>query len=154
MKNKKIIIGLALGVGAYLLWNMKKNKSVSKTESVNDKDTSNVKKGGNGASAGANLTNDERKMDSFPITEQKKIELFKQANNYYRGGARPPKSLIDSLKIKRDEALSRINSLGLFTEFKAWRNKESLKNKNIFFPMAKPMGIVNPNWQTIKPSVY
>ena len=118
MKKNKIFIGLALGVGAYLLWNMKRTKTISKTESVNEKDISDVKTGGK------------------KLSDEEKTRLFKEANYYYRGGARPSQDLIDSIKEKRDKALSQINRLGIYEEFSAWRKKENNKNSNLMPPMS------------------
>lgn len=123
MKNKKIIIGLALGVGAYLLWNMKRKKSTGVVEEIKETVESISETGG-------------IKPSKTELTNEQVRALFERANNYYRGGARPSQDLIDSIKEKRDIALSEINRLGLYTEFSAWRKKENFKTKNLMPPMS------------------
>ena len=42
-KNKKILIGLGLGVGAYLLWSLNRKKSTGVVEEISGRDTDFVK---------------------------------------------------------------------------------------------------------------
>jgi hypothetical protein len=115
MKTKNIII---LGGIAFAIYYLTKNKS----KSISVIDTTPKR---NNVSEGANLGNDELKM---AISEKEKIKLFQQANNFYRGGVEPPRSLIAELSIKRKQAISKLQTLGLLEEFKKWK-ATVLKNR-------------------------
>ena len=115
MKTKNIII---LGGIAFAIYYLTKNKS----KSISVIDTTPKR---NNVSEGANLGNDELKM---AISEKEKIKLFEQANNFYRGGVEPPRDLIATLSIKRKQAISKLQTLGLLEEFKKWK-ATVLKNR-------------------------
>lgn len=155
MKKNKIFIGLAVGIGAYLLWNLKRKKSSGVVEQVKETvaptpevgETRSYFKSKDGrilqcpkGKIGGTKDNPSSfctdQQINKKITDVEKTRLFKDGNYYYRGGARPSQDLIDSIKEKRDKALSEINRLGLYTEFSAWRKKENNKNSNLMPPMS------------------
>jgi hypothetical protein len=116
MKTKNIII---LGGIAFAIYYLTKNKS----KSISVTDTTPKK---NDVSEGANLENDE--LDT-KISEKEKLRLFNQANNFYRGGAQPPRSYIAKLTLARKEATLKLQKLGLLEEFKKWKATVDRKRK-------------------------
>lgn len=123
MKIKNIII---LGGIAFAIYYLTKKKSSTITA------TDTTPKG-NDVSEGANLGNDELDMK---ISENEKLKLFRQANNFYRGGAEPPRSLIAKLSVEREQAKLKIQTLGLLEEFKKWKATVDRKRKEeVPYPM-------------------
>lgn len=133
MKNKKLIIGLGLGVGAYLLWNLKRKKMADKQLEL---DKSNQKP----KSVESIPETGGIKPSKTELTNEQVIALFKRANNYYRGGARPTQELIDRINKDRMEALKEVEQRGLMSGFKSWKAGEDAKNKYNLYPSAPSKG--------------
>lgn len=135
MKIKNIII---LGGIAFAIYYLTKKKNKSKSISVTDTTPKR-----NDVSEGANLGNDN--LDK-KISEKEKIKLFNQANNFYRGGAEPPRSLIARLSVEREQAKLKLQTLGLLEEFKEWKATVDRKRKGeVPYPMMdRPKKISRP----------
>jgi hypothetical protein len=127
MKNKTLIIGLGLGVGAYLLWKLSRKKSASAVEEVTETVESTTQTGG-------------VKPSKSELSNEQVVALFKRANNYYRGGARPTQELIDRINKDRMEALKEVEQRGLTSGFKSWKAGEDAKNKYNLYPSAPSKG--------------
>jgi len=159
MKNKKLIIGLGLGVGAYLLWKLNRKKSIDAVEEVKEtvesiSETGETKtyfksKDGrvlqcaNGTIGGTKENPTDScyqtggvKPSKTTLSNEQVVALFKRANNYYRGGARPTQALIDRINKDRMEALKEVEQRGLMSGFKSWKAGEDAKNKYNLYPSA------------------
>lgn len=135
MKNKKLIIGLGLGVGAYLLWNLKRKKMAEPSIKQLDLDKSNQKP----KSVESIPQTGGIKPSKSELTSEQVIALFKRANNYYRGGARPTQDVLDRINKDRMEAIKEVEQRGLTSSFKYWKIGEDAKNKKHLIPSA-PIG--------------
>lgn len=132
MKKNKIFIALAVGIGAYLLWSSKRKKMADKQLEL---DKSNQKP----KSVESIPQTGGIKPSETELTNEQVIALFKRANNYYRGGARPNQELIDKINKDRMEALKEVKQMGLMSDFKSWKADEDAKNKNNLYPsVGKP----------------
>jgi len=163
MKNKKLIIGLGLGIGAYLIWKLNRKKSVDAVEKVKEtvesiSETGETKtyfksKDGrvllcpNGYIGGTKdnppnscVQTGGIKPSKTELTNEQVIALFKRANNYYRGGARPTQELIDRIKKDRIKALKEVEQRGFMSDFKSWKAGEDAKNKYNLYPSAPSKG--------------
>lgn len=123
MKIKNIII---LGGIAFAVYYLTKKKSTPITATVTpdngDKDLTDVSNG------------DEPQS----LSADEKLKLFKQANDYYRGGARPSQKLLADLSEKRHIAGLRLKELGLIEEFKEWKKTQDKKDGMYPVPMDRP----------------
>lgn len=130
MKTKNIIILGGIAFAIYYL-TKKKSKSIPVTDTTPKK---------NDVSEGANLGNDNLDELDKRISEKEKIKLFNQANNFYRGGVEPPRSLIAKLSTARYQAELKLQTLGLLEEFKKWKATVDRKRKEeLPYPMMKPI---------------
>jgi hypothetical protein len=136
MKTKNIIILGGIAFAIYYL-TKKKSKSISVTDTTPKR---------NDVSEGANLENDNLDKLDKRISEKEKIKLFNQANNFYRGGAEPPRSLIAKLSVQREQAKLKLQKLGLLEEFKEWKATVDRKRKGeTLIPMMdRPKKISRP----------
>lgn len=158
MKNKKLIIGLGLGVGAYLLWSLNRKKStgvveeaietVESTTQTGETKTYFKTKDGKVLQCAKGYTGGTKenptlyscnptggvKQSSSKLTNEQVVALFKRANNYYRGGARPTQELIDRINKDRMLALKEVEQRGLTSGFKSWKSGEDAKNKLTLSP--------------------
>jgi len=131
MKNKKLIIGLGLGVGAYLLWNLKRKKMADNQLEL-DKSNQKPKSVESIPQTGGIKPSKPQLMNPSFVES-----LFKQANNHYRGGARPPQDVLDKINKDRMEALKEVEKLGLMSQFESWKKGEDAKkNKEHLIPSA------------------
>jgi len=115
MKDKTLVYGALIGVGAYIYF---KNKKTSK-EVVTTTEES------------------EQISDVKPYSkESDKIALFKRANNFYKGGVKPSEDLLKRLEEERGKAMAIIMSFKLEKEFDKWRSSLS---ESQAYPVAKPV---------------
>jgi hypothetical protein len=131
MKNKTLVYGAIVGVGAYIYFKNKKDKSVE---------------GGfidNLPPAPAKGKPSSKILDD-------KISVFKRANNFYQGGAKPSEELLKNLEIEREKAMAIIMSFKLEEEFKKWRS--SLTN-SLAFPNAKPVMVGDKGIGVYRPEI-
>jgi len=116
MKNKTLVYGALIGVGAYIYF---KNKKTDK-EVISTTEEGEVKL-----------------VSNKPYSkESERIALFKRANNFYKGGAKPSEELLNRLEKERGKAMEIIKSFKLEKEFDKWRS--SLTDSQAF-PMGKPV---------------
>ena len=106
MKNKDLLIGVSVVVIVYLLWERNTKKVIVKNDSV--------------------------QIPSSTLTEQEKVDLFNKAINAYKGGVRPPQTLLDNLEKGRNEANAKIKELKLETEFSTWLSNRP-KEVNVLY---------------------
>ena len=158
MKNKKLIIALGLGVGAYLLWKLNKKKStgtveeaVESTSELGDTKTYFKSKDGRVLQCAKGYTGGTKenpmegsclrtggvKPSKSELTNEQVVALFKRANNYYRGGAKPSQELIERINKGRREALKEVEQRGLMSGFKSWKVGEDAKSYKLY-PSAPP----------------
>lgn len=128
MKIKNIII---LGGIAFAIYYLTKKKSSTITANSIPDD------------ADKDLTDVSNGDEPQSLSADDKLKLFKQANSYYRGGARPSRQLLADFSVRRYKAELRLKELGLFEKFKEWKKIEDKKNKGMGVPMGRPDTIIH-----------
>lgn len=123
MKIKNIII---LGSIVFAIYYLSKKKTKTVTATM----TPDVEGGDSMPDdADKDLTDVSNGEEPQTLSADEKLKLFKQANDYYRGGARPSRKLITELSVKREQAKLKLQKLGLLKEFKDWQKLEKLKGE-------------------------
>lgn len=154
MKIKNIII---LGGIVFAIYYLSKKKSSTVTATITpdveggdsmpddgDKDLTDVSNGDEPTTLGGVKPPKPRKL-----SQEEVIALFKRANNYYKGGARPTQQMIDRINTDRKKALKEVEERGLMSGFKSWQREQrgELVDKYKYPPMRilqkpKPVGDV------------
>jgi hypothetical protein len=115
MKDKSLVYGALIGVGAYIYF---KNKTTSKEIVTTMEDS-------------------EQISEAKPYSKKSdKIALFKRANKFYKGGVKPSEELLKRLEEERGKAMAIIMSFKLEKEFDKWRSSLSESEAH---PVAKPV---------------
>lgn len=107
-----------------------------------DKDLTDVSNGDEPTTLGGVKPPKPRKL-----SQEEVIALFKRANNYYRGGARPTQQMIDRINTDRKIALKEVEERGLMSAFKSWLSSQKFVDKFKYPPMTilqkpRPVGDV------------
>lgn len=71
------------------------------------------------------------------ISQEKKDELFKIASGGLRGGAAPPSEIEEQIQQQEQEALMKIERLGLLGEYGDF--KKSIENNMAALPQSQPV---------------
>jgi len=141
MKIKNIII---LGGIVFAIYYLSKKKSSTVTATI----TPDVEGGDSMPDDGDKDLTDVSNGDEPPtLSADEKLKLFKQANDYYTGGARPSTRLLAGLRIKREQAKLRLKKLGLLKEFNDWLKTQKKKDGGFQVPMG------NRRYDTPRPVV-
>jgi hypothetical protein len=81
------------------------------------------------------------------LSPSDKLEIFKRANRYYKGGARPLQSMLDEDARIRKIALLEVKRYNLTVEFKEYvRVQRELHANDVPYPSAPPKN-EEQNWQ-------
>jgi len=116
MKDKNLVYGALIGIGAYIYF----KKSIKNKDVISTTEEGEVKL-----------------VSNKPYSkESERIALFKRANNFYKGGAKPSEELLDRLEKERGKAMEIIKSFKLEKEFDKWRSSLS---ESEAYPVAKPV---------------
>ena len=141
MKIKNIII---LGGIVFAIYYLSKKKTSTITATV----TPEVE-GGDSVPDNGDINLENVMNGDMPQSEAEAdvLRLFKQANDYYTGGARPSTRLLAGLRIKREQAKLRLKKLGLLKEFNDWLKTQKKKDGGFQVPMG------NRRYDTPRPVV-
>lgn len=145
MKIKNIII---LGGIVFAIYYLSKKKSSTVTATL----TPDVEGGDSMPDdADKDLTDVSNGEEPQSLSADEKLKLFKQANDYYTGGARPSRRLLAELSVKREQAKLKLQKLGLLKEFNDWLKTQKKKDGGFRVPLP-PMKDGNRNWRKSTPS--
>lgn len=129
MKIKNIII---LGGIVFAIYYLSKKKSSTVTATL----TPDVEGGDSMPDdADKDLTDVSNGEEPQSLSADEKLKLFKQANDYYTGGARPSRRLLAELSVKREQAKLKLQKLGLLKEFNDWLKTQKKKDGGFQVPL-------------------
>tara|TARA_B100001248_G_scaffold246062_1_gene216379 strand:- start:207 stop:662 length:456 start_codon:yes stop_codon:yes gene_type:complete len=125
MKAKNILV---LGVLIFAIYYLTKEESpqvLDESTDDGDKDLEDVQNGNEPQS----------------LSDDQKLKLFKQATNFYSGGARPTDKLLKDLEDIRNEALKKIEFYKLQEEFEKFKAEQKLKKSKLPPPSSRGANI-------------
>ena len=132
MKTKNILVLGVLIFAIYYLTKEETPQAVEEAPDDGDKDLEDVQNGNEPQS----------------LSDDQKLKLFKQATDFYKGGARPDERLLRELEEKRNQALKKIEFYKLQEEFEKFKAEQKLKKSKL--PPPSSMG-ANRSFDDIVP---